>query len=437
MRKQPGGSQLRYLMHLLEVESNQSDDTGKHDVCSVSLQEVDSKPHCYLRDLWRGEDPWAGALKDALAEVGYKRVARVRVLGTVLNLFVHERHLLAVRDVETSFKRLANLGLKAAVSARLRLYGVSLCFVAVHLSAHDHAVEARVREYNAVIDELAFKNTDTPRILYHDYVFFCGDTNMRLAEKSFTFDQIVRRVNEGQLSELLSQDQLRHVQREERAFAELSEQDISFQPTYKYVIGRGQELHRKRRPAWPDRVLFRCNTYNYEDFVLDLRPESYFSGSLIECSDHKPVVAKFSVTRVCPSDRQAANIGRGALAAVVTFRRPQFWALDCDCYAVYDVRAGELGHTCKWDWIGLFPSTFCSLNDYVSYNYASPCRRTGVPKAVLVSGLFTPGRYRLLYIGVNQGVGNCILGMSQDFWVDRVAVDEQAEVAEEEEERLL
>jgi hypothetical protein len=40
-----------------------------------------------------------------------------------------------------------------------------------------------------------------------------GDLNFRLKENSFTFDEIVQRVNEGELQDLLDQDQLLHAMR--------------------------------------------------------------------------------------------------------------------------------------------------------------------------------------------------------------------------------
>ena len=56
---------------------------------------------------------------------------------------------------------------------------------------------------------------------------------------------------------------------------------------------------------------------------------------------------------------------------------------------------------------------FTSLDDYVTFTWASPCRRTGIPKACTISdsALYAPGTFVLVYTTVNQSV----LGISQPF----------------------
>ena len=59
-------------------------------------------------------------------------------------------------------------GLKGAVAVRMKLYGISMCFVNSHLSAHDHNYESRVTEYNKIVQSLTFKTRETPNIFYHE-----------------------------------------------------------------------------------------------------------------------------------------------------------------------------------------------------------------------------------------------------------------------------
>ena len=94
-----------------------------------------------------------------------------------------------------------------------------------------------------------------------------GDLNFRLVEDTFDHEEIVKEVGNKNLEILLSKDQLKQVQEEERAFHELSEEAITFSPTYKHVIG-SDEYDTKRRPAWTDRILYRANNHNLEDLGM-------------------------------------------------------------------------------------------------------------------------------------------------------------------------
>ena len=67
------------------------------------------------------------------------------------------------------------------------------------------------------------------------YIFWMGDLNFRLEE--FNVDEIVESVEKGEFSKLLAKDQLLRVQKEDKAFQELSEILPTFPPTYKFKIG--------------------------------------------------------------------------------------------------------------------------------------------------------------------------------------------------------
>ena len=83
-------------------------------------------------------------------------------------------------------------------------------------------------------------------------------------EDTFSHDQIVREVENGNLKILFDKDQLNHVRNDDLAFHELSEAPVTFPPTFKHVID-SDVYDVKRRPAWTDRILYRVNSYNLED----------------------------------------------------------------------------------------------------------------------------------------------------------------------------
>ena len=74
-------------------------------------------------------------------------------------------------------------------------------------------------------------------LLLFSYIFWMGDLNFRLAEGSFTHEQIVKGVERHEYAKLLAKDQLTQVRREEKAFHELTEKLPTFAPTYKFVLG--------------------------------------------------------------------------------------------------------------------------------------------------------------------------------------------------------
>ena len=61
------------------------------------------------------------------------------------------------------------VGLKGCAAVRLRLYGVTYCFVNCHLSAHESCLPERVAQYNQIVDEVKFKtDRETECILHHE-----------------------------------------------------------------------------------------------------------------------------------------------------------------------------------------------------------------------------------------------------------------------------
>lgn len=201
------------------------------------------RPDNYLWDsVLHGEDVWNRNCRNLLNKFDYVKIMSQRLMGFSISVFVKRKHLIHVRDVESNYTRcsLMESGFKGAVSIRMKIYGVSICFVNCHLCAHDNFLPVRIKEYNTIIETHNFQDKDTPKILYHDYIFWMGDLNFRLAEDSYDHQEIVQSVENGELAKLLGKDQLTQTRREELAFHELTEKLPTFNPTYKFVIGTDQ-----------------------------------------------------------------------------------------------------------------------------------------------------------------------------------------------------
>ena len=65
------------------------------------------------------------------------------------------------------------------------------------------------------------------------------------------------------------------------------------------------------------------------------------------------------------------------------------------------------------DCLTYFQADFRSLEDYVTFTWASACRLTGVEKNVILmeESIQTNGEYKLVYFGHK----NCVLGISEPF----------------------
>ena len=114
------------------LELNDSEHT-QYDLYTIGFQEVSARADKYFLDSFiSGDDPWTTTVSNELRPHGFIKVKSIRLLGIVLNVYCHERHLVYLRNIETQYTRLSvggYIGLKGAVSVRLEIYGVSLCFV--------------------------------------------------------------------------------------------------------------------------------------------------------------------------------------------------------------------------------------------------------------------------------------------------------------------
>ncbi len=189
---------------------------------------------------------------------------------------------------------------KGAVAIAFILFGTSFLFVNSHLTAHEENVKDRVRDLKKINAML-----NLPKILPRsrktkvqkltgasdfsdnfDCVFWCGDLNFRLEQSR---DVVMREVEGG--ASVLDFDQLNYFKKEGLIFRGYSEDEIKFQPTFKYDTGTNQyDTSSKRRvPSYTDRILYKCQPYT------KINPLHYDSVQDVVTSDHKPVWGMWEV----------------------------------------------------------------------------------------------------------------------------------------------
>ena len=180
-----------------------------------------------------------------------------------------------------------------------------------------------------------------------------GDLNFRLeADPADLSPEVVARLVAGQdLGKLLAKDQLSLARSNGEAFSELNETLPTFPPSYKYKIG-SSDYDLKRAPAWTDRILFKANVANYDNYALSLRQHQYSSHSSLCQSDHKPVSSNFSLAVF--SQRIADELLLPCFNPIVTFLDTGPFYVNEDLTLIYTVKIDDRRWLNNWDWIALY-----------------------------------------------------------------------------------
>ncbi|KAJ8686436.1 hypothetical protein QAD02_022230 [Eretmocerus hayati] len=383
------------------------------DIYIIGLQEVKSQPQNIVLDIFF-EDPWTKSFREALKDFDYVKLKTQRLQGLVLNVFCLRKHLIHLRYIDTQYTKTGLGGMwgnKGAVSMRFNIYGINMCLVNSHLTPHDHLLADRISDYNTIIKDHSFSVPDTTKIFFHDYIFWIGDLNFRLAEGLAAKD-IDALVKQDQLTVLLEKDQLKITQRNGEAFAELVEEKITFSPTYKYEFA-SQEFDLRRRPSWTDRILFKVNADVYEDIKLKAVQHSYKSHPNYVQSDHKPVSGEFEIVI------RPAIPDHGIEFSPITS-----WYVEEE--NVVNYRFLGNARSCNGDWIGLYHNDFSSIDEYLVYEYIGRGKTESTSDSQATSetinfsdtAVRSPGMCRLIYVA-QRGDTMGILGMSDPFPVHR------------------
>lgn len=390
---------------------------SKPDIILLGLQEVKAQPQNLLADnLLAGEDPWTACLRAQLSPLGYIKVRSIRLVGIVLSLFTLVKHVPHLRGIETQYTRLGFAGYwgsKGCVSIRFKIYGVSICIVNSHLAAHEEFYQDRVESYNNVLGSHLYSTQETELILYHDYVFWIGDLNFRLDSETLTFEEVDLMVSKDELGKLLNFDQLARARKSGEAFSELNETLPTFPPSYKYKIGTSV-YDSKRFPSWTDRILYKANVANYENYKLSMNQHSYTAHADFLESDHKPVSSNFSLAVF--STKISNDLLLPCFGSIVKFVDAGPYFANEDFQVLYTVKIEDRKHMKTWDWIGVFRADSTNLEDHLSYTWAATkVARDQVFEVLFDESVFvSPGNYRLVYFSAGA---RDVLGYSNSFTV--------------------
>ena len=180
-----------------------------------------------------------------------------------------------------------------------------------------------------------------------------GDLNFRLDvdQETETADQIVNKLSQQQFGQLLAKDQLSIARSNGAAFSELNENLPNFPPSYRFKVG-SSVYDTKRVPAWTDRILFKANVANYDNYKLSINQHSYTSLQDFTQSDHKPVCSNFTISVF--SQKIASDLLLPCFNPIVKFVDAGPYYVAEDLLVIYTVNIEERRFLNNWDWIGLY-----------------------------------------------------------------------------------
>lgn len=245
-----------------------------------------------------------------------------------LAIFVANEYVPRVSDVtfDSVPTGVANLmGNKGGVLTTMQIDHTSVCFVAVHLAAHQDKTSARNDNFKEIVKRakvgrpFMFNGGNHIDVLNQfDHVVWLGDLNYRISfgtdpssrsptlRDFHTLVEIIAEEGSPGLRAVASSDQLNLEKRASRAFLGFEEGPLSFRPTFKVARNDSLQYSSARLPAWCDRILWKSLS-SWQD---KLRLTTYSSAEEVQTSDHKPVFARFllsttvmppALTQHCPA----------------------------------------------------------------------------------------------------------------------------------------
>eukprot|EP00066_Takifugu_rubripes_P008666 XP_003975008.1 PREDICTED: phosphatidylinositol 4,5-bisphosphate 5-phosphatase A-like [Takifugu rubripes] len=347
---------------------------GNTDMYIIGLQEVNSMINKRLKDVLF-TDQWSEVCMERLSPFGYVLVASQRMQGLLLLIFAKYFHLPFLRGVQTETTRTGlggYWGNKGGVSARMSVFGHTICFLNCHLPAHMENSDQRMEDFESILQQQQFEGQAASGVLDHDVVFWFGDLNFRVEDLDM---QVVKSaIDNNKYSILWEKDQLNMAKDSETVLEGFQEGPLKFPPTYKFDVGTDtyDTSGKKRKPAWTDRILWRLRATAPANAALNAGKRGSISGltsgtkvtqhcyrSHMEytVSDHKPVSSIFTLQFPYKVD-----------IPLVTLLVEDEWNSIADATTKFRVVPNFARSS--WDWIGLYKVGFKHHKDYVGYVWA-------------------------------------------------------------------
>ena len=256
------------------------------DIYMIGLQEIIELDTTNILSKNSNENAvnlWTAKFNSILSEK-YVLLKSKSLVGILLLFFVKKEINGSIIDIKMNTIKtglFGALGNKGSCNIKFEYRRKSFAFSVGHLSEGETNNKSRIKEMNKILNN----NFDSDIIKFsdNDYWFIFGDLNFRLDDvtKEYINDCI-----KGKCLELIkSFDQF--LSNKEMISPLITEGNIAFFPTYKFVERSRLYDISERIPSYCDRILFKKND-NIHQLFYDSIDFPY--------SDHQPVVSLFTIS---------------------------------------------------------------------------------------------------------------------------------------------
>ncbi|KAJ2823893.1 hypothetical protein GGI24_003554, partial [Coemansia furcata] len=330
-RAPASSSALASWLGFIPKDSGQTALASLPELLVLGFQELDVRAEAFVYNNAVKDVEWTDAIEGCMGSTqhAYRKLASKQLIGMFIMVYARMDVAELVSDVQATSVGCGIMGMvgnKGAVAVRAVYMDTPLCFVCSHLAHDATQVDRRNSQFHDLCKRLLFSGKDGApaadplvplnlgihgtesaagrplTVFEHSYLVWLGDLNYRLAIDTGDMADIIAR---GEHQSLLGLDQLRIAMMNKQAFAGFEEAEITFAPTYKYVLGTST-YDEGRRPAWCDRVLW----WTRPGCEGGMRSLSYDSVDSVTTSDHKPVRSRIEldVWKVNQECRQAVYL---------------------------------------------------------------------------------------------------------------------------------
>ena len=264
------------------------------DIIIVGMQEIVELDLINILSINTNEESvnnWKQNLTNTLEDIyphTYKLSSILHLIGLFSICFTKIELGEKVNLVDTSVIKtglFGTLGNKGYVSLSLSYSNILISFVIAHFEAGKGSNQERINTLKQILES---KNEfNYQKFKKSDFWFIMGDLNFRV---DTSFESAFEMIQNKKYKDLLRFDQFYACCKQKKDFAMITEGEINFAPTYKYVSGSNNYINdteNVRIPSWTDRILFS----NKKD-ITNLQ---YKSIPSLMYSDHRPVQACFEI----------------------------------------------------------------------------------------------------------------------------------------------